>query len=231
MASRFDVVRPASLGTWSLLLTIGVGLLANAGTVRAAVVETRHFSLLIDGKDSGEVHMTITKQDDGTQTMQCDTKISVRFLLVRYTYTYQGFEAWKDGKLQRFNSKSDDNGKAADVTAVAGKDGLDVRVNRVAKVSRSDVWLSSYWFQPDSKLINTTIPILDADTGKDLDGKLEFVGTETRTIAKQTVKVNHFKLSGKVNVDLWYDGSSRLVREEWVEEGKKVVMELNELRR
>ena len=114
---------------------------------------------------------------------------------------------------------------------MAGKDGLDVRVNRVAKTSRADSLLSSYWFQPDSKLINTTVPIIDADTGRDLDGKLEFVGTETRTIAKQTVKVNHFKFTGKVNVDLWYDGSTRLVRQEWVEEAKRVVIELNELRR
>ena len=38
----------------------------------------------------------------------------------------------------------------------------------------------------------------------------EFIATEKRRIAGQEVNVNHYKLTGKVNVDLWYDGAGRL---------------------
>jgi hypothetical protein len=43
-------------------------------------------------------------------------------------------------------------------------------------------------------------------------------------------QMNHYKLTGKVNVDLWYDGSDRLVRQEWVESGHKTVLELVRVR-
>jgi hypothetical protein len=50
-------------------------------------------------------------------------------------------------------------------------------------------------------------------------------------VAGQVQNVNHYRLSGKVAVDVWYDGSERLVRQEWVEEGHRTVLELARVRR
>ena len=231
MFSRSD--RTARGTKWGRTWLVCLGLLAVAsGSVRAAAVaETRDFTVLVDGKRVGEAHMTITKQEDGTLTMKCDTDISVTFLLVTYKYTYRGYEVWKDGKLARFNSWCNDNGTSYVVAAIADGDKLKVRVNKQERTIRDDVWLTSYWSQPDTKRLNQTLPLLDADSGVDLEGKFQFLATESRGIAGQTVNVNHFRLSGKVNVDLWYDGSGRLVRREWIEEGHRTVIELNRLRR
>jgi hypothetical protein len=43
--------------------------------------------------------------------------------------------------------------------------------------------------------------------------------------------LNHYRLTGKMNIDLWYDGSERLVRQEWLEQGHKTVVELIRVRR
>src|SRR5262249_11818743 len=126
---------------------------------------------------------------------------------------------------------TDDNGHRYVVTAAAEAAGLRVRVNNVERIAKPDVWLTSYWSLPAPALRDKTIPIIDADNGRDLEGKLTFVKNEQRNIAGQVVAVNHYKLTGRVNVDLWYDGSDRLVRQEWVEQGYRTVLELSRVRR
>ena len=80
-------------------------------------------------------------------------------------------------------------------------------------------------------LRQTLVELIEADTGRDLDGRLRFLGTEQRGIAGQLVNVNHFRVTGKVNVDLWYDGAERLVHQEWLEEGHRAMLELIRVRR
>ena len=52
-------------------------VMAVAGSARAADVETRDFTVLISGKPSGEVHMTIHSQEDASVVMRCDTDIGL----------------------------------------------------------------------------------------------------------------------------------------------------------
>jgi hypothetical protein len=206
-------------------------LAVTAGPALAADIETRDFAVMVSGKPSGEVHMTIHKQDNGTIWMRCDTDIKVSLVIGSYKFIYRGLEVWKDRRLVRLDSNTDDNGKRFIVSAAADKTGLRIKVNNVERMVRPEVWLTSYWCLPDPKLRGDTIPLLDADTGKDLSGKLHFVATEKRRIAGQEVPLNHYRLIGKVNVDLWYDGSERLVRQEWVEQGHKTLIELTRVRR
>lgn len=208
-----------------VLATLAVG----AG--RAADIETRDFQVTVSGKPAGEVHMTIHRQDNGVIQMRCDTDIHVQ-ILVKYKFIYRGHETWKDGRLLRLDSNTDDNGKRYIVTAVAEATGLRLRVNNVERMARPDVWLTSYWCLPDPKIRGEVIPIIDADNGKDLSGKLQFVGNEKRTVAGQTVALNHYRLAGaSINMDLWYDGSERLVRQEWLEQGHRTILELTRVRR
>lgn len=202
--------------------------LAPAG---AAEIETRDFAVLVAGKPAGEVHMTIHRKDNNLVEMRCDTDIKVHLVVGSYKYIYRGLEVWKDRRLVRLDSNTDDNGKRFIVSAVAESDALRVKVNNVEKTAKPDVWLTSYWCLPDPKIRNGTLAILDADSGRDLDGKLQYVATEKRRVAGQEVPLNHYRLSGKVQVDLWYDGSERLVRQEWVEQGQKTMLELIRVRR
>jgi hypothetical protein len=209
----------------------GLALLASVGAVGAADTEARDYAVLVGGKTAGEAHIAITRQNNGVVEVRCDTDIKVTAVLVTYKYSYRGVETWKSGRLVSFSSNCNDNGKRFVVSAAAEAKGVRVRTNGVEHMARHEVWLTSYWSLPDAKLRNQLIPILDADTGKDLDGRLQFVATEQRTVAGQVVNLNHYRLSGKVSADFWYDGSERLVRQEWVEQGHRTVLELIRLRR
>jgi hypothetical protein len=213
------------------LLLAGLALLAPAGAARAADIETRDFNVLVDGKRAGEVHMTIHRQDDGAVTMKCDTDVKVRVVFVTYIYSYRGREIWKDGRLQRFDSTCNDDGKRYVVSAVPEGDKLRVRVNNLERMVPGEVWLTSYWHLPDAKLRDGVIPLLDADTGRDLECRLRLIGAEQVTVAGQLRNANHYRLTGKVRVDAWYDASERLVRQDWMEEGHRTILELIRVRR
>ncbi len=167
--------------------------------------------------------------------MTCDTDVKARvkvgILWHDYTYSLRAREVWKDGRVQRFASTCNDDGKLFAVGALAEGDKLRLRANGEEKLVPGDVWISSYWAIPDNARINQTVPIIDADTGATLSAKVAFLGVEPRRVAGQDQKVNHFRLAGKVQIDLWYDVTGRLVAEDWVEDGHRTQVELNRLRR
>lgn len=217
---------------WQFVVASAALSLVIGTRAATAEVETRDFTVYVDAKKAGDVHMTINRQDDATTSVACDTDVSIGAIITLYKYSYRGRELWKDGQLQRFESKCNDNGKEFIVSATAAADGLHVKVNDVEHTAPADVWLTSYWTQPDAKLKDQTVPLLDADSGRDLEAKVQFLGPEKYGPAGQQQTVQHVRLTGKsVGIDLWYDDGRRLVREEWVEDGHRTVVSLSGVRR
>jgi YD repeat-containing protein len=223
----------AALRPW--LLAVMLATMVLPALARAADVETRDLRIFVDNKNAGDAHMTFNRADDGTLTLSCDTDVFVRILFITYKYKYRGREVWKDGRLQSFDSTCNDDGKLFDVAAAAKGDKLRVRVKTGAGQEErevpGDVWLSSYWKQPDPKVVNKTIPIIDADSGSDINAKVVYVGAEQRNVAGQVQPVQHYRLEGKNNIELWYDAAGRLVRQDWMEQNHRTVLELVRIRR
>jgi hypothetical protein len=211
---------------------VGCALLAPAlSEARAADVETRDFNVFVDGKRAGAAHMTIQKAEDGTIGVSCDTDVTVPLLFVTYKYSYRGHEVWKDGKLVRFESNCNDDGKRYIVSAAAEDKGIRFKVNNQERIVSHNVWLTSYWARPDNKVVNQTVPLVDADSGRDLEAKVTYVGQEEVMVSGQSQALLHYKLTGKVEVDLWYDAADRLTRQEFIEDGHKTMVELTKIRK
>jgi hypothetical protein len=211
----------------SAVVATGMG-----ATVRAENVETRDFATYIDGAAAGSYRMGITRKDDGTITMTGDASIKVTKLgITAYHYSYRGTEVWSSGRLMSFESKTDDDGTKYTVIANAEKNGLRLKVNSNERMVRPDVWITSYWQLPDPRRRDKSLPLLDADEGKTLTGALRSVGTEQITVAGQKCNCAHYRITGPVMVDAWYDGQDRLVRQEWEEKGHKVQMVLTSVKR
>jgi hypothetical protein len=198
---------------------------------RAGEPETRDLAIYVDGKKSGESHVTIQTQDDGSTIVSSSAEVNINRVIVHYSYSFSGTETWKDGKLTRLDTKTNDDGKKLTVSAVAQKDVLKLKANNNEREVRGDVWSTTYARYPDVNLCNKNVPLLDVDTGKELVAKLEFVGAEEMAVAGRKTACNHFRLRGDVTIDLWYDGQKRLVRQESVEQGHKVLTELTAIRK
>ncbi len=210
-----------------------MSLLFALASSRAAAAdrETREFAVRVDGRSGGTNQMVISRQDDGTETVDCTASVSVNYLLVRYRYTYSGTEVWKNGRLHHLRSVTNDDGKNFDVTAWADGDGLRVRVNNRERTTRWDVWTTTYWKLADAKFRNQGVPLLDADTGKDINAVLRYVGPESVNVAGQMQNCSHYRVTGGVQVELWYDAQERLVRQESIEDGHRTVLELVRVQR
>jgi hypothetical protein len=214
-------------------LAVVTSLVLFASRAAAAETELREFTIEVDGKASGQYVMKITKQDDGTLSMQADANISFKHLFGTYTYSYQGVEHWKAGRLIQLTSKCNDDGTKADVNATAIAETLQIVANGRTRNCRWDVVTTSYWTTPDARFHDAAIPLIDADTGKEYVGQFKKMGVEGVVINGQQQNCVHFRVTGgpTTPLDLWYDGGNRLVRQEFVEQGKRVVFVLRAVKR
>lgn len=195
--------------------------------------EQRDFTVLVDGSPAGGFSMTITDHDDSSQTMSALANVKVSYFggLKTYRYSYQGTESWNAGRLVRFSSSSNDDGKEFNVSAAAERAGLRIRVNGRDRITRPDNWLSTYWRLPDPKFRNGGVPLVDADTGKDLAVQLHHVGGRQMKVAGTVQNCNQYQITGEVQVELWFDAQERLIQLKSVSEGHKYELVLTGIRR
>jgi hypothetical protein len=214
--------------TWKLIvLAAGACLLGRGLSMAAAAkTETRQFTVRIDSKPAGSYQMTVSSQDDRTFTVACRANVLASYFFIKYRYTYEGSEVWTKGRLTRLESKTNDDGKRFEVLAQGVGDGLRVRANGEEHTSRPGVWTTTYWHAPDPKSVNQPVELLDCDTGRNLRGTLQYVGTQLLTLAGEPRNCAYYRIQGDVQVDLWYDGQQRLVREVSVDDGHRIVIEL-----
>ncbi|MBX9681745.1 MAG: hypothetical protein K2X38_23550 [Gemmataceae bacterium] len=196
--------------------------------VRADSTERRDFTIFVDGKEVGRTTMSVVEKNDGQAYMKINVQVKVRILIVDYEYTLEAEEWWKAGKLVGLKSSCNDNGKRIAVQVASDGEGLSVRVNDSVRNTSPDTWTTSYWKLADSKFHNKPISVLETDRGKDVSGKLEYVGTEQLTVAGEPTKCFHFRVSG---TDLWFDQYHRLVRQELTELGHKTIVMLTATKR
>src|SRR5260370_25048145 len=168
--------------TWPALMC-GFLLAADPLAAQPEETETRDFRVKIDDKQAGAYHMTIKRNGDGTVAITAQGAVKVSYLIFGYTYSYQGTEVWKNGRLWQLNSKANDDGKKYVVSAAATDTELRVTTNGKSRSTRWDVWTTTYWHAPDAKFRGQIVPLLDAATGKDINSNLELVGAGRLEVA------------------------------------------------
>jgi hypothetical protein len=210
----------------------GLGaLLLIAGLAEAAEREVRQFTVWIDKKQAGSYQMVIDRLDDGTTKVTANADVKISYLIYTYRYSYRGTEVWKDGRLLRMDTGANDNGKQFSLSARTQTDGLHVQVNGKGHLTRADAWPTTYWRLPEKSLRDQPLTVLDADTGRPLNGRLEDLGAASIRVGRQAQDCTHYRLTGSVTAELWYDAQERLVRQESVEDGHRTVLELVSVRR
>jgi hypothetical protein len=197
-----------------------------AARARADHTEQRYYSILVDGKETGQARLTIVEQDDGSAYVTANASANVRGL-ISYTFQIDGQEWWKDGKLVGLKSFCNHNGKKCDILVVQEGMNLRVRVNGADRAAAKDLWASSFWKLADAKFHNKTVPVLAVDNGEEKVGKLEYVGAERLPVANLPVSCYRFRITGAGNpIDLWFDQHHRLVRQEFTQSGHRTIVQL-----
>jgi Family of unknown function (DUF6134) len=213
---------------WAVVLVCAAlsSLEMSMSIAAAAEKETRIFTIKVDGRPAGDYQMTISRPDDHTFMIDARANVFVSYFLVKYRYSYHGTEVWKDGRLVYLSSKTNDDSKQFEVLAQPDGENLRVRVNRTEHLIRPDVWTTTYWSLPPVQFGTQAVALLDCDTGKELRGTMQYMGMQQLTLPGEVQNCPHYRLTGGVQVELWYDAQQRLVREVAVDDGHQVLLEL-----
>lgn len=214
--------------TAAVAMSVFAGIaLADSGAPQGVERQTRSYSISIDGTRRGSSKAEF-RSGNGLLWIQSESEIRINYLVYKYNYTSSGTEIWNNGRVTALENTADYNGTSYTVKGSSTPRGLQITTNGTASLVSPDVWDTSYLVLPDrlARVEAATVVLLDSDKGHLLSGKIQFVGEETLNVAEGQKVCTHYRIGGEVQVDVWFDASRRLVRQDSHERGHKVRFEL-----
>ena len=133
--------------------------------------------------------------------------------LVLYKYHAEGTEVYKDGKLVKFNSTTDQNGKAKYVNMILDNDEYVIDGSSYKGKVPTNFLIGTWW---NHTIVKAEAQI-SAVSGRIIKQKVNFIGKETLNIDGKSYKTLHFNFSStdknlkankKLDTDVWYDADS-----------------------
>ena len=156
-------------------------------------------------------HIFSFKKEGNQLQVESEINFKIKKLgVVLYKYHVKGTEYFEDGKLIKFNSKTNQNGKEKYVNIKLEEGELVIDGSSFKGKVSSDYLLGTWW---NHSLVKAKAQI-SAVSGRIIKQKVTFLGKEKITINGKTYNTLHFNFSStdaslskdkKLNTDIWYD--------------------------
>lgn len=179
------------------ILGIAVGLAlaltAPANALSLPSGGTLAFDVVRKGKDIGD-HSYKFSGSKSSFSVKVTTDIAVKVPLIRttvYSFNHKSTEQWKAGKFQKISSTTNDDGTPNQLSTIA-KGALP------ASLWNDDIVRSA-------KLMNTI-------DGNIMSVRVADLGVESVATKRGQVNAHHYRLSGGLARDLWFDTDGNLAR-------------------
>jgi hypothetical protein len=197
-----------SLAKTALLGSIALGGLSFGA--QAAPVETDlTYAVLRDGDEVGRHQVTLTRDDDQQTTVAIKTNVVVKVALVPvYRFEQNGSETWRQGHLTALSTKTNDDGDKHSLDAKAAGDHVEVVSDGTHTQATADVIPASLW---NHDLVNQKV-LLNTINGKAMAVKVADLGVEAVRAQGHSVQAHHYRVTGELDRDLWYDPANTLVQ-------------------
>jgi len=133
-----------------------------------------------------------------------------KFGVVLYKYHVKGTEVYEDGKLIKFNSKTNQNGKQKYVNMTIENEQFKIDGSSYKGNAPTDYLLGTWW---NHSIVKAKAQI-SAVSGRIIEQKVTFIGKESIKIGDKMYETLHFNFSStdkkldkdkKLNTDVWYD--------------------------
>ena len=168
------------------------------------------FDIYRNNKHIGK-HVFSFKKIDDQLVDESEINFEIKKLgIVLYSYHVKGTEYYKDGKLVKFNSKTDQNGKEKFANIKLENEELIIDGSSYKGNAPIDYLLGTWW---NHSIVKAEAQIR-AVSGRIIKQKVTFLGKETLKIGNKTYETLHFNFSStdkkldkkkKLNTDVWYD--------------------------
>ena len=168
------------------------------------------FDIYRNGKNIG-THIFSFKRNNDHLEVESEINFEIKkFGVVLYKYKVKGVEIYKDGKLIKFNSKTNQNGKEKYVNLVLENNELTIDGSSYKGSVPTDYLLGTWW---NHSIVKAEAQI-SAVSGRIIKQKVNFLGKEVIELNGKKYNTLHFnfkssdeKLSKdkKLNTHVWYD--------------------------
>ena len=162
-------------------------------------------------KDHIGKHIFSFKRSDEQLAVESEINFEIKkFGIVLYKYHVKGTEVYKDGKLIKFNSKTNQNGKKKYVNIKLEGEEYIVDGSSYQGKTPIDFLLGTWW---NHNIVEAKAQI-SAVSGRIIEQKVTFLVKETIKFGDKSYNTLHFNFSStdkkltkdkKLNTDVWYD--------------------------
>lgn len=180
--------------TLALAAAGAIGLAAASAAAPAYPDSGRlDFKVMRKGSDIGSFDFTFARSGN-TLTVHNKTNVAVKVPFVGialYKFVQDATETWQNGHLVHLTSKTDDNGK-----------------HHALSLGATALVPASLW----DRDIVTARKALNTIDGKAMTIKVVKLGADMVPSGGGTVKATHYRITGGLTRDLWYDGHGILAK-------------------
>ena len=194
----------------ALMVMAVLPLLIGAANTETPVPASKRLDYVINRNgDPIGTHVITFKREKGNLLVDTQVKVAVRMLFVTvYRYEKSARETWRDGRVTAYQADTDDNGDPIKGRVVLTSEGLVAKGPKGKAIVPPGTMISGYWNMAtvkqtaliDSKDV-TLVPI------KVMGGKAVRI-----TIGAQTFETHHYRITGELARELWYDADGLLVK-------------------
>lgn len=166
------------------------------------------FAVIRDGSEIGTHELDFRNTDNGMQ-VDITTKVAVKVAFITaYRFEHEGHEIWQGDRLIHLWSRTNDDGTKHVLEAVAHGSQLQVIGDGKEAAANPDIIPASLW--------NVGIlrggAILNTLDGSRMKVSVADLGPETINARGASVAARHYKISGELEREVWYDSQNTLVK-------------------
>jgi Domain of unknown function (DUF6134) len=189
------------------LALLALPLCPAAADIPPAATKTHQsYDIIRQGDTIGTNTVDVERRGD-TTLVKISTKILVKVMFIEaYRFDHDATETWKTGQLVAFNSQTNDNGTKHNVTVTSGTDKLDLNVDGKHSDAPLTLRPASLW----NKAFDAQKELFDPANGKRLAIQTKDLGDENITVNGAARQARHYKISGELDRDVWFDGDTLL---------------------
>lgn len=166
------------------------------------------YAVLRNGDRIGSQSIKVTR-DGAERTVQIKTDVVVRMAMIPvYRFEQDSREVWRAGRLTSLTSETNDDGDRHDLWVSTIGDHLDVVGDGKRTKMEAGILPASLW---NHALVDQT-RLLNTIDGKTMAVTVADLGVDTLQSRGRMLQAHHYRLSGGLERDLWYDLADTLVQ-------------------
>jgi len=178
------------------------------GPTLAAPASHFEYAVIRNGDQIGSHVLDFNRAGDSIEVrIATNIQVKVAFFTV-YRFEHNGVESWRKDRLVALKSRTNDNGTAhaLSVAEEAGK----LRINGDGAVAFADPAIipGSLW---NPAVVRQSI-ILNSLDGSQMKVVIKDMGEERVHARESDVSARHYRISGQLGRDVWFDRNGTLVR-------------------